>query len=70
MADRRINYEGAKNRARKFVRYREGPAVYGMGLSKFQQLAHEAKAVYKIDGIVLVNLEIFDKYLEGFRLWE
>lgn len=68
MADRRINYEAAKKRGRKFVRYSEGSATYGMGLSKFQQLAHEAKVVYKIDGIVLVNLELFDKYLEGFRL--
>ena len=40
-----------------------------MGLSKFSQLAREANAVYKIDGIVLVNTEIFDRYLEGFRLY-
>lgn len=70
MTDRRIDYNTAKKRARKFIRYKEGAASYGMGLSKFQQLAHEAKAVYKIDGIVLVNLELFDKYLEGFRLYE
>lgn len=43
--------------------------IYNMGLSKFSQLAHEANAVYKIDGIVLVNTEIFDRYLEGFRLY-
>lgn len=27
----------------------------------------EAKAVYKIDGIALVNCEIFEKFLETFR---
>lgn len=26
-----------------------------------------AKAVYKIDGIALVNCEIFEKFLESFR---
>lgn len=69
MADKRINYEAGKRRARKYARYREGAAIYNMGLTKFSQLAREAKAVYKVDGIVLVNTEIFDKFLEGFRLY-
>ena len=30
-------------------------------------LAKEAKAVYRIDGIALVNCEIFEKFLESFR---
>ena len=30
-------------------------------------VAREAKAVYKIDHTVLVNCEIFEKFLEGFR---
>ena len=38
-----------------------------MGVTKFQILAKEAKATYKIDGIVLVNCEIFERFLEGFR---
>ena len=69
MADKRIDYDAAKKRARKYVRYREGAAIYNMGLSKFSQLAREAKAVFKVDGIVLVNTEVFDRYLEGFRLY-
>ena len=32
-----------------------------------QFIAKEAKAVYKIDGIALVNCEIFEKFLETFR---
>lgn len=48
MADRRIDYEAGKRRARKYVRYREGAAIYNMGLTKFSQLAREAKAVYKV----------------------
>ena len=67
MADKRVGCEAGKKKERKFIRYREGAEKYSMGLSKFQQLSKEAKAVYRIDGIVLVNTEIFEKYLEGFR---
>ena len=41
-----------------------------MGLSKFQQMAHDAGAVYKADKLCLVNLEIFDTYFQTFRLEE
>ena len=53
--------------AKKFVRYPEGAERYSIGLTKCQALAKEAKAVYKIDGIALVNCELFEKYLETFR---
>lgn len=39
-----------------------------IGLTKFQELAKEAKAVYKIDKVALVNCEIFERYLESFRI--
>ena len=39
-----------------------------LGLTKFQELAKEAKAVYKIDKVALVNCEIFERYLESFHL--
>ena len=56
-----------KQKMKKFVRYKEGAEIYSMGITKFQTLAREAKATYKIDGIVLVNCEIFERFLEGFR---
>lgn len=52
---------------KKYIRLNEGAGMYGMGISKFTQLSKEAKAYYKIDRLVLVNCEIFEKYLEGFR---
>lgn len=52
--------------AKRFVRYEERAALYSMGVSKFKQLAHEAKAVYEVDKIALVNTEKFEKYLETF----
>lgn len=52
----------------KFVRYGEGAQMYHMSLSKFMQLAKDAKACYKISQMVLVNTEIIDEYLETFRI--
>ncbi len=53
---------------KKFVRYKDGAKMYSMGLTKFQELAKEAKACYKMGQLVLVNTEIIDKYLEQFRI--
>ena len=54
--------------AKKFVRYQEGAEKYSLGLTKFQELAKEAKAVYKIDKVALANCEIFERYLESFHI--
>ena len=67
MGYKRQDVEQTKPYAKKFVRYKEDAEKYSLGLTKFQELAKEAKAVYKIDGIALVNCEIFEKFLESFR---
>ena len=54
----------------KFVRYKEGAQMYHMSVSKFQLIAKEAKACYKICRMVLVNTEILDQYLESFRIMD
>ena len=36
--------KGTRRFAKKFVRYKEGAELYSIGLTKFQQLAHEAHA--------------------------
>lgn len=54
---------------KRFVRYKEGAEIYSMCQSKFEQMAKEAKAIYKVDKLVLVNCDIFEKYLETFRLY-
>lgn len=53
---------------KRFVRYKEGAELYSMGLTKFQQMAKDAKAIYKLDKLVLVNCDIFESYLESFRM--
>ncbi|MBQ9489621.1 MAG: hypothetical protein IKO03_15555 [Lachnospiraceae bacterium] len=57
-------------RKKKFVRYKEGAEIYSMCQTKFERMARDAKAIYKLDKLVLVNTEIFDRYLETFRLVE
>ena len=57
----RKDVERTKMNAKKFVRYQEGAEKYSLGLTKF-------KAVYKIDKVALVNCEIFERYLETFRI--
>ena len=51
-----------------FIRYREGCEIYSMGITKFQEIAKLAGAVYKINQMVLVNTEILDQYLEKFKV--
>lgn len=67
MGHARKDVETTKKYAKKFVRYREGAEKYSLGVTKFSELAKEAKAVYKVDGIALVNCEIFEQFLETFR---
>ena len=55
---------------KKFVRYKDGAEIYSMCQSKFERMARETKATYKLDKLVLVNTEIFEKYLETFRVVE
>lgn len=60
--------ERSSHMAKRFVRYKEGAVLYSLGLNKFMDLAREANAVYKIEKVCLVNCELFERYLEGFRL--
>lgn len=53
---------------KRLVRYKEGAEMYSMGMNKFQTLAKDAGAILKIDRMVLVDLDMFDQYLETFRV--
>ncbi len=35
-----------------------------MGKTKFLQMARESDALYKIDGVCLIEVEIFETYLD------
>jgi len=64
----KYDYKKAKERKKKFVRYKEGAELYSMGMTKFQEISKEAGAVYKVGQLCLVNTEVLDEYLEGFRI--
>jgi len=53
---------------KRFVRYKEGAELYSMSQSKFERMAKDAEATYKLDKLVLVNCDIFEEYLETFRI--
>lgn len=57
----------AKVNTKNFIRYDEGAERYSMGKHSFMKLAQDARAVYKINRITLVNVKIFEEYLESFR---
>ena len=51
---------------KRFVRYDEGANLYSMCQSTFEMRAKEAKAIYKVGKLVLVNTDKFEYYLESF----
>ena len=68
MADSNMGIVKGKEIKKKFVRYKEGADLYSMSQSKFEQMAKDAGAIYKLNKLVLVNREVFDDYLESFRI--
>ena len=60
----------AKVDKKRFVRYKEGAELYSMCQSKFEQMAKDAGAIYKLNKLVLVNCDIFEEYLETFHIKE
>ena len=48
-------------RKKKFVRYDEGAELYSMCKHSFMKLAAEAGALYKVNRISLVNMEVFEE---------
>lgn len=59
--------ESAKRLRRQFLRYKDAEIVYSLQHKKLLELASEAGAIYRMDGTVLINRDIFDEYLEKFH---
>ena len=59
----RVNLRGAFFRTIKYI-----PAVnFCKTVNLIFELASDAGAIYRIDGTVLINRDIFDAYLEQFH---
>ena len=50
-----------------FLRYKEAEVVYSIQHTKLLELAGKAGAIYRSDGTVLINRDIFEEYLEQFH---
>lgn len=51
---------------KKYRRYDDGAEYYGMSKNYFMKIAKDAKSIRKVGKAVLVNCEIFERYLESF----
>ncbi|SKC04297.1 hypothetical protein SAMN06296386_11530 [Lachnospiraceae bacterium] len=67
VARRKEVREESKRLRKKFFRYKEAEIVYSIQHKKLLELADKAGALYRIDGYVLINRDIFEAYLEQFR---
>ena len=59
--------ESAKRLRRQYLRYKDAEIVYSIQHKKLLEMANKAGAIYQIDGTVLINRDIFDRYLEQFH---
>ncbi len=53
---------------KRFVTYKEASELYSIGLTRVQEHTRSAGATYKMGNKVLVNTDIFEAYLEQFRI--
>lgn len=59
--------EEVKKLRKKFLCYQEAEVVYSISHRKLIELADRAGALYRMEGTVLINRDIFDAYLENFH---
>ena len=52
----------------QFVSYSEAMELYSMGINKIRLHAEKSGALYKMEQAVLINCEVFESYLENFRM--
>ena len=45
---------------RQYLRYQQAEIIYSISHKKLLELASDAGAIYRIDGTVLINKDIFD----------
>lgn len=48
---------------KRFVRYDEGRILYSMGRNRFIELARKANARYKVNGVILCDVEAINQYI-------
>ena len=59
--------ESAKRLRRQFLRDKDAEIVYSIQHKKLLEMASKAGAIYRIDGTVISNRDLFDQYLAQFH---
>ncbi len=67
VARRKEIREESRKLRKKFLRYKEAEIVYSIQHKKLLEMAEAAGALYRIEGYVLINRDIFEEYLEQFH---
>ena len=52
---------------RQYLRYQQAEIIYSISHKKLLELASDAGAIYRIEGTVLINMDIIDTNLERFH---
>ena len=62
----KMNEVRQRNRSlrRQFLKYQDAEIGYSLTHRKLLEMADEAGAIYRIDGTVLINRDIFDGIIE------
>ncbi len=59
---RKIMEEG--DELRRFIRPKEAIRMYSLSRTFIEEIARESGAMYKIGKVVLINVKVFEDYLE------
>ena len=55
-------------KGKRFIKVKEGVELYCMGKTKLLMEARNAGALIKIGRVCLIEVEVFEEYLESFRI--
>lgn len=60
------NITDSKKKKKIYARPEEAKEIFGMGRNTLMREAREANAIYKLKGMVLINIEEMDRYIHLF----
>lgn len=57
----------ARRLRKKYLKYKEAEVIYSLSHKMLLKLCSEAGALYRREGTVLIDRDIFDEYLEKYH---
>ncbi len=67
LSDQAKKVMAIKLKQSRYMRYREAALYYCLGMSNIKRLAKESGATLHVGKCVLIDTEIFEKYIDSFR---